>query len=101
MRRRKASVVPAFAAIDLRSACSSFCLARQQRRILQSGKLSAIDLQSVLNAVEFVLRLTCLLFTHRHVFLEHRFTPFQQADDDRDARVAQLLEVRNGIETRG
>ena len=75
-------------------------LAGHQRRIFESCKLSAINLQSILHAVQLVLRLPCLFFTERHVFLKHCFTPFQQTKDDRNTRVAQFVQVSDCIETR-
>src|SRR6185369_2465972 len=61
---------------------------------------SAIDLQGILYAIEFVLALARLLFTHRHVLFEQFFTALEQAKDDWDAGVAQFLEVRHCVETR-
>src|SRR6185369_5841052 len=59
-----------------------------------------IDLQTVLYAVELVLRLARLLFTHCHVFLQHCLAPLQQAQNDRDAGVGRLLKMCNRVETR-
>src|SRR5207244_12195796 len=42
---------------------------QHQLLVLQAGELAAINLQTVLHAVQIVLCLASLLFTHGHVFL--------------------------------
>ena len=76
-------------------------LAAHQRLVLQTGELAAINFQAILDAVQFILGAASLLFAHGHIFFEHRFAALQQTQNDRDARVAQLLKMGDRIQARG
>ena len=78
-----------------------FRLARHQARIFQAPELAAIDLQTVLHAVEFVLPAPRLLFALRHVSLQDRLAVFERADDERDRDVAQVFEIGDRVQARG
>ena len=78
-----------------------FTLARHQRPVFKARELAAIDLQAVLHAVQLVLRAAGLLFTLRHVSLQHRLAVFERAYEERDRGVAQVFEICDRVEARG
>jgi hypothetical protein len=59
--------------------------------------LALVNLDTVLNAVQFTLGSARLFFALRHVLLQHLAPAFQHPEEKWDADVAQRFKVSHGI----